>query len=407
MMSWIFLMVPIIGAIILLIFFSKKVAWWEVAVLLVPSILIIILMNTIMISYRTSDTEYLGFYTTKVIYYEPWNERVSCRHPIYCTRTYPCGTSKSPRTCTSTYVCGHHHAYDVDYHPAYWTKVDNNSEEYTISQNTYNELKNRFGTKDVFIEMNRNYHTIDGDAYHTYWGGEPEKSDVITKENSYKNKIKASHSIFKFQDIDDKTKKKWNLYDYPGVFDYNQRVVLGKNVDKITERKLQYINGYYGAKKQFKMFILFFRNQSMEAAMKQRSLWEGGNKNEFIVCVGTDNIGNTNWVKCFSWMDKPSLEVEVEEYLMGSKKINLGEFADWIPNQIQQHWKRKDFADFEYLQVELTDTQLWWILIILMLYNIGASVWVVINEFQNHSTEDDSIKKIDFKKILNFFKIKR
>ncbi len=71
MISWLFIFVPILAAIILLIFFRSKVAWWELALLIVPSALIIMLMNTIMVSYRTGDTEYFGNYTTKVIYYEP------------------------------------------------------------------------------------------------------------------------------------------------------------------------------------------------------------------------------------------------------------------------------------------------------------------------------------------------
>lgn len=402
MISWLFLLVPVLGAILLLIFYIKKVVWWELAVLIVPSTIIILLMNTIMVAYRTGDTEYLGFYTKKVIYYEPWDEEVPCRHPIYCTRTYSCGTSKSPRTCTDTYVCGHVHAYDVDYHPAHWAKEDNAGSEYDIYQSEYNDLKARFATKTYFVELNRDYHSIDGNAYHTNWGGESDKSDVITKEHSYTNKIRASHSIFKFEDINEKTKKTWSLYDYPEVKGYCQPVVLGRKIDAMTERKLQYLNGYYGATKQFKMFVLFFKNQSMEVAYKQRSLWEGGNKNEFVVCIGTDDLGKTEWVKCFSWMDKPELEVEVQDYFTDSKQIDLLKFADWMPKQIDDHWHRKNFADFNYLQVELTDVQLWWILVIITLYNTGASIWIVMNEIQNgNMTESKGSSKFN---IQLFFK---
>jgi len=58
-------------------------------------------------------------------------------------------------------------------------------------------------------------------------------------------------------------------------------------------------------------------------------------------------------------------------------------FADWMPKQIEQHWQRKRFRDFEYLDVEISSTQLTWILIIIGLYNICISIWVVINEFTN------------------------
>jgi hypothetical protein len=405
MIDWFFIFIPILVSVIILIFWLHKVVWWEVLILIVPSAIIILLMNTIMVAYNTSDTEYLGSYITKVNYYEPWNEKVSCRHPIYCTRTYPCGTSKSPRTCTSTYVCGHVHAYDVDYHPEYWTKEDNYKEEYDISHSEFNSLKNRFNTKEYFVELNRDYHTIDGDGYSTDWGGESFRSSTITKEGSYINKIRASHSVFKFEDIDEKEKKRWSLYDYPNVYEYKQKVVLGKNIDVITERKLQYINGFYGPSKQFKLFVLFFKNQSMEVVNKQKSYWEGGNKNEFVVCIGTDNSGNFEWVDAFSWMNKPSLEVEVEEFISNNEDLKLKKFADWIPKQVVDHWKRRDFKDFEYLQLELTETQIWWVMIVLMIYNIIMSIWVVNNESENKFMPDAFSKGVDkiIVTIKNFF----
>jgi len=402
MIDWFFIFIPILVSVIILIFWLHKVVWWEVLLLILPSALIILLMNTIMVAYNTSDTEYIGSYIEKVNYYEPWNEKVSCRHPIYCTRTYPCGTAKSPRTCTSTYVCGHVHAYDVDYHPEYWTKEDNYGDEYEISQTEFSILKNRFNTREYFVELNRDYHTIDGDGYSTDWAGEPFRSSTITKEGSYTNKIRASHSVFKFEDINEKEKNKWKLYDYPNVYEYNQKVILGKYVDKLTERKLQYINGFYGPKKQFKLFVLFFKNQSMEVVNKQRSYWEGGNKNEFIVCIGVDNSGKFEWVDAFSWMSKPSLEVEVEEFINHNEDVNLKKLANWLPKQVEYHWHRRDFKDFEYLQLELTDTQLWWVMITLMIYNILMSIWVINNEVENKFVPDSFSNFVD--KCINYVK---
>ena len=405
MIHWLFIFVPVIVSVIILLFWMKKVVWWEVLLLIVPSALIILLMNTIMVSYNTSDTEYLGSYIKKVNYYEPWDERVPCRHPIYCTRTYPCGSAKSPRTCTSTYVCGHVHAYDVDYHPEYWTKEDNYKKEYDVSYSEFKYLRKLFATNQYFVELNRDFHSIDGDAYSTNWAGEPERSSVITKEGSYTNKIRASHSVFKFENITEKEVAKWSLYEYPAVTDYKQKVVLGKKVDGRTERKLQYINGYYGPKKQFKLFVLFFKNQSMDVVNKQRSYWEGGNKNEFVVCIGVDNSGRFEWVDAFSWMSKPALEVEVEEFISRTEDVKLKKFADWLPNQVAAHWKRRDFNDFEYLQMELTETQLWWIMIILMIYNVAMSVWVINNESENKFIPDAFSNGVDkvIQIVKNFF----
>jgi hypothetical protein len=142
----------------------------------------------------------------------------------------------------------------------------------------------------------------------------------------------------------------------------------------------------------------------MEVVNKQRSYWEGGNKNEFVVCIGTDNSGNFEWVDAFSWMSKPALEAEVEDFIMNHEDVKLKKFADWLPGQVAAHWKRRDFKDFEYLQMELTETQIWWVMIILMIYNIVMSLWVVNNESENKFIPDAFSNGVDnvLQKIKNF-----
>jgi hypothetical protein len=379
MTAWIAIFIPMLAAIILLIFFRKKTTFWEIGLLIGPSALFILIMNFIMVSSNQSDTEYHGSYVTKIIYYQAWDEEVSCKHSYDCNCTTNKDGSKSCSTC-------YYHAYDVDYHPEYWTKVTNTGSEYEISKEHFLELQKLFGNQPYFVDMKRDYHSVDGDAYYTDWNKKPETSDIVTTEQTYKNKVRASSSIFKFELIDEKTKKIWGLYDYPQISGLYQSMVLGHGVDYNTDRKLQYLNGYYGVNKQFRMYILFFKDQSIEAAFKQRSYWEGGNKNEFIVCIGTNKLGQYKWCKCFSWMDKPDLEVRTESWFNDEKNhhlIDLGKFADWMPDQIEKHWARKQFKDFEYLNIEISETQLMWILIIIGIYNISMSIWVVMNEFKN------------------------
>jgi hypothetical protein len=383
MIHWIAIFIPIVATLLLLVFFRKQVVLWEIGLLLIPSALLILVLNFMMVQSLESATEYWGGYTTKVIYYQPWDEEVSCRHPIYCTRTYSCGDSKSPRTCTESYICGYEHPYDVDYHAEHWTKADNYGSEYEIESPEFYELQRRFATKPYLVDLHRHYHSINGNSFYTDWNKIPATSDVLTYQHTYKNKVRASHSVFKFDDIDQKQKKQWGLYDYPKMSGMSQQCVLGMPIDPITKRKLQYINGMYGVISQFRMYIMIFKNQSVEAAFKQRSYWEGGNKNEFVVCIGTDKSGKYQWCKAFSWMDKPDLEVRVQSFFNDSSKIDLNRFADWMPKQIEQHWKRKQFKDFEYLNVEITSGQLFWLITIVIVYNIGISIWIVKNKFSN------------------------
>lgn len=375
-MIWLLIFIPVVTAAFLLVFFFKRTKLCELAVLLLPSALIILIMNAAMIRYSTTDKEYRGAYSKTLCFYEAYDEEVPCTHSYDCN----CSTDKDGRRSCST--C-YQHSYDVDYHPKHWTKKLSSGQELEISESEFNTLKQRFASTEYFVDLHRSYHSIDGDVYKTDFKGQPDRSDVITTEHSYINRIQASHSVFKLENIDEKTKKMYGLYDYPTILNNRQQVVLGKKISPELERKIQYLNGYYGASKQFKLFILFFNNPDIDVAFKQRSYWEGGNKNEFTICLGTDKSGKFAWVKCFSWMDTPALEVEVESFFTKNKDLSLEKFADWMPVNIVRHWHRKQFKDFDYLQVELTQKQMMWILIILLVYNIAASIWIVCNEFKN------------------------
>src|SRR6478735_6179795 len=123
--------IPIITIVVLLLFFKSKTTILEYALVAVPSILFIIILNTIMIQYNTSDTEYLGNYIKSVRYYEPWNEYIK----ITCSRTHKLVKT----TYTTYYYCSY-----IDYHRAYWVKIDSYDNQYEISNNEYVFIKNKF-----------------------------------------------------------------------------------------------------------------------------------------------------------------------------------------------------------------------------------------------------------------------
>lgn len=60
---------------------------------------------------------------------------------------------------------------------------------------------------------------------------------------------------------------------------------------------------------------------------------------------------------------------------------------DLTPTRIRQivekEWHRKNFEDFDYLTIELTDGQYWAIIILLLIFNIGMSFWIVTNNYKN------------------------
>lgn len=382
-MILILLCIPIITSLLLWFVFKNKISI-QLSSICTVIILGYILIHTYIIKQNlTNDTEWWGNYITRVNYYDDWDEEVPCRHPIYCTETYTyeCGDGKTSRTCTGTrtYVCGYEHPYDVDYHPEYWTKEFDNSEEYNISASEYYKYASKWGNEFYKEELNRDYHSNDGDDKVCDWNNDPLTSEAIITEHTYENRIQASHSIFKAEKIDTSEVKSYKLFEYPECINGKQNCLLGLKGSKETNKLLEYINGYYGSRKQFKLFICCWENQSEITAEKQHSYWDNLNKNEFLVCLGLDKNKNITWCKTYSWMDKPTLSVKTERYFKNNNKLNLKEFLNWLPNKIENNWSRKQFKDFKYIKVDITLSQ--YLIIFFIVVVLSIIKFIIISSY--------------------------
>jgi len=382
-MTTIAFIIPLIFAIFLLVFFRQKVVWWEYLIIVLPSMFIAGCLYFGMISYTTSDTEYYGNYVTGIKYYEPWDEYI---HRT-CTRTVGSGKNQT----TESYDCSY-----VENHGPEWKQTLNNGYEYSISNKEYNRLFSLWNTENSFIDMHRNYDSQDGDCYSKLWDGNISHSKTRTIDHKYENKIKGSKSIFGFENITPDEAKILGLYDYPSLYnqsnggffnsdnDSNQSPFLGYKPSKDELVQWGFINGYYGHRNQFRTYNLVFYNKPLSIVQDQRSYWEGGNKNELVTCICLDSTSKKIlWVDAFSWCDKPTYEVNLKSYFNGKEKLDFIEFANWTKAAIPQYWKRKEFKDFNYIDIQLTGTQFMWTLIIIFVFNLGMSIYVVLNDEEN------------------------
>lgn len=377
-METIVYLIPIITIAILAIFYRKETAWWEYLIVIVPTMLIYFTIRGIALFTSSLSTEYYGGYITKITHYDDWDEWIVKT----CTRRVYAGTDSKghAKYRTETYDCSYR-----EYYPDYWTMTDNNGSEIYISQHEFDSIKASWGTPEVFLDMHRDYMTIDGDAQYHEWNNEKETIRTVSTAHSYRNKVKNSLSVFNFREISKKEAEKLSLFDYPKIKNYDQNPILGlRGCTENDIREISYLNGVYGKDKQFRMYLMFFYNKDLQVSIDQQSYWVGGNKNEFNVCIGLDSLTNKiQWVNAFSWMDKPTLEVNVESYFNSRDTVDIKEFSEYINRLIPSQWERKEFKDFEYLKSELSNKTYMVIIILLFLYNIGISIFVIKNDFKN------------------------
>ena len=380
---------PFIIAVLLLIFFRSQVTWFEYIGLIVISILFTLMFRGIFVSINESDTEYWGGYMTKIRHYDDWDEWV---HKT-CTRRVPAGRDSKGNTIyrTETYDCSYR-----DYHPERWTYTDNyGSEHYFCDKAEFDRAMAELGyPKMIFVDMHRHYYTKDGDAQDYYWDGTFENSRTLTTWHTYTNKVIASRSIFRFEDIDKEKAKELGLFEYPEIQDYDQKSLLGVRLDRLTMKKIKYLNGTFGSKYQFRMYILVFKDKPLVISEQQKSYWQGGNKNEFVLCLGYNTkTHKIDWCNPFSWCDSPKLEVATKRYFREHPNLNLMGYCKWLEKNINL-WKRKEFKDFDYIDVEMSDGQTTALFIIILLLDIGMSIFLIGNDYVNENiySSNSSIK---------------
>lgn len=337
--------------------------------------------------YQESATEYLGSYVTDLFHEDSWVEiRIE-------KKRVKVGTDRN----------GNDIYRDVEEirhinHPDEWYMHTSIGSRIVINYSTYNYIQILWGTKEYCSSITGK-HIVGGvrccrqchflDVTNSFFIGQSELSPfsnpdyaerffTITECHTYTNKIRHSHSIFRYEKISKDEKEEYGLYDYPEIIDNDQECILGKEFPAHVHRAFRLFNSYFGAKYQIRVFILLFdANKGITVSEKQRAYWNGGNKNELVVCLGIDDVDRVKWCHSFSWMDEPVMTVKIEGYFREHEKLDLMVFNFWLRMNIE-YWQRKEFEDFNYIDVSLSSVQ-YWIWVALSLFTNSIAIWIVLN----------------------------
>lgn len=383
------LLIPFFNIAVLFFFFRSKTIWWEFIIPIVGSFIFIFVAKYVAVQALVSDTQFLGGYAKEVRYYEPWNEKVHCRHAKYCSK-YSCSGSGKNRSCgMKSYQCGWQHMYDVDYHPEYWSVVTTFGEN-TISKTRHDEiLRKKFKVSPTFQDLHRNYHTINGNMYFGRWDGKDETLEPVVIDESYENRPKASRSVYRFQELDSFDIKEYHPFNYPAIDSYQHQVALLGYNDPVAERKLQILNSRLGIKKHVKVFVVVFKNKTMDAGRIQERYWEGSNKNEYIITVGINDQNKVIWAYDFSWTEVAETKVDTENFIQNQEVLDLPSIVDFVYGELEAKWIPRDFHEFDVLTIQPSMTAIIIILFLTLALNGGMSYWIITNEFDDENPKGD------------------
>lgn len=363
--------------------FPKRVMWGEILPIILPPLLLIPLGRAIGVKSLTQDTEFWGSYAVTAEYYERWNEEVPCTHTKYCTRSTTCYDSEgNSHSCTEEYACGTEHAYDVDTHPPRWLIHDSIGQTLRIDSSHFEELAGRWSSRQ-FHDMHRNYHSIDGDMYRATFPETVDVMETLTTAHQYENRVQASRSILNTTPPTEIEMQQYGIYEYPRVSGrYSLPVILGDGgrTHQEAERLFQITNSRTGSTHQARVWVLVFHDQPRQAGILQEAQWINGNKNEFVICIGVDDLMRVQWGHVFSWTENERLKIDARMFVEDQATLDLVALHDWWTGQGIQNWERREFADFEWIKVDPPMWVMWLTMLITFIVCTGVSLFVIHND---------------------------
>lgn len=376
---------PLLSCIVLFMITGSYYEWHVYALVVGGSMAFTGFIHWLMYRHRTRTKEYLGSFIYSIRHDDAWVERQEYTERVSDGKG---GYKEVPRV---RYI-----RHPEEY--SYETSIGNS---YNFSSSEYNKIRRLWGTSchhGLIIGSHikggsRSYQTYEyDDLLCKLPTSDPFENRTvhrtmipITEEQSYVNKIKNSNSIFRFEDISRKSAAEIGLWDYPDNYGYDMSPILGLDVNGTIDEQFRLFNAYYGAQHEIRLFLIFFDSsrQGIEIAEKQRSYWKGGNKNEFVVCLGISN-GIVDWCHAFSWMDEPVLSVKIEDYFRTNPTLDLMALHGWLREHLDE-WKRKEFSDFKYIRVGLNTLQYWSLFALTIAANATA-VYFLVDETHKSAT---------------------
>ncbi|MEM4994856.1 hypothetical protein WKH56_20040 [Priestia sp. SB1] len=313
---------------------------WVFSLIIFFSVCVLFTINIATdVAIQTMDTEVWSGEIVDWKHDEEWDEW----HPPVTTCT---SDSKGNQSCTTTPGYWEHH-YAENY-----IKTSDNGWIYVNKLPDGRKMDDSYPNKTEELKK--------------YW----KKGTPTASTHLYSNKVQASYSIFKHEDIDLEDFK--DLPDYPDNIEsklYIKRIVGNVPNKKESIKTLDNWNTKLNKMipdpdnkdkmKSWKQVNIIFvnvgENKPQEYGFALQDKWEGGNKNDFVVSFSMNKNGKINWVYPFSWSEVEILKLEVKDYMMGLDNVkDFKPIVNHVSKQVEEKYVRKEFKDFNYLHVDLS-----------------------------------------------------
>lgn len=137
-----------------------------------------------------------------------------------------------------------------------------------------------------------------------------------------------------------------------------------------------------GPKKQVNVIVVVVKTADPNYEYALRDAWEGANKNDVVLVIGTAAWPRIDFVRVISWTKNELFKVELRDSIQDLGMIQRAEVIRILHDQIEKNFVRRKMEEFKYLESEIDPPT--WLLIsgVITLLIAGFGTWVVLtNQF--------------------------
>ncbi len=205
------------------------------------------------------------------------------------------------------------------------------------------------------------------------------KGDPVAKAHPYTNYVQAVPNALFTQYADDKTFDALippypdNVYDIykvdhflsPG-FNFTDRQAWNDDMAMML-RDL-------GPRKQVNAIVVIAKTPNQRYALALQDKWEGANKNDVVLVIGSLDGRTIEWVHVISWTKRELFKVQLRDDITDLKIIDRSQIIPILQKNIADGFERRKMSEFQYLSDSI-DPPTWVLVALTVLLIVGYGVF--------------------------------
>jgi hypothetical protein len=317
------------------------------------------------------DKEVWSCKIVKIIHEERWTEEESR------TRQVASGKDSNGNTTYSTETY-----YVTETYGPYWHAYGNGN-KHKISGSTYNKWKDIWkNEKKTGVHRGSSAsfdRSITGGIFESGWDNNFETIYPFADIHRYKNKVRKSPSVF---NLGEPTEELVKRYPRPAETGSTSPLVnCGAVLPGMDTLYLRRVNAKLGTRYQIHTILIPLGPNDRHLVQDILTAWQGPNKNELVTFYGHDK-GKVSWCEVHSWMDNTTIHSAMADAMMSKDTFDVRWYGESLMKLVPEHWRRKEFEDFDYLKVSIH----WgWIMGSVLLSILAVVIVAIVISFKDGS----------------------